>query len=78
MVNGMANELLSTAKAADALNVDRSTLTRMVQSGKVKPAVKGEGLRGAMFFYPSEIRKAKARMLAESAVVADGAEAVAS
>lgn len=74
MVNDMANELLSTAKAADALNVDRSTLTRMVQSGKVKPAVKGDGLRGAMFFYPSEIRKAKARMLAENAHLAANAE----
>ena len=71
----MPTELLSTAKAAALLNVDRSTLTRMVQSGKVKPAVKGDGLRGAMFFYPSEIRKAKARMAAESAAVANEAEA---
>jgi predicted site-specific integrase-resolvase len=70
----MPNELLSTAKAAEALSVDRSTLTRMVQAGKVKPAVKGDGLRGAMFFYPSEIRKAKARILAESAVVRENAE----
>lgn len=74
MVNRMATELISTAKAAEALSVDRSTLTRMVQAGKVKPAVKGDGLRGAMFFYPSEIRKAKARMLAESALVAEKAE----
>lgn len=69
MVDDMATELLSTAKAADALSVDRSTLTRMVQAGKVKPAVKGEGLRGAMFFYPSEIRKARARMMAEAALL---------
>ena len=59
------DKLLSTAKAAAALNVDRSTLTRMVQSGKVKPAVRGDGLRGALFFYPSEIRRALARMRAE-------------
>lgn len=54
--------LLSTAKAAAELNVHRSTLTRMVQAGKIRPAVSGEGLRGAMFFYPSEIRRALKRM----------------
>lgn len=70
----MATELLSTAKAAIELSVDRSTLTRMVQAGKIKAAVRGDGKRGAMFFYPSEIRKAKARMLAESAVVRENAE----
>lgn len=74
MVNAMATELLSTAKAADALNVHRSTLTRMVQAGKIKPAVKGEGVRGEMFFYPSEIRKAKARITAERSVLPEDAE----
>ena len=70
----MATELISTAKAAAALCVDRSTLTRMVQAGKVKPAVKGEGKRGAMFFYPSEIRKAKARQEAERALTGKNEE----
>lgn len=56
--------LIGTAQAARELNVHRSTLTRMVQSGKVKPAVKGEGLRGEMFFYPSEIRRVKRALAA--------------
>lgn len=39
----------------------------MVQDGKLKPAVQGQGIRGAMFFYPSEVRRAKERMAAERA-----------
>lgn len=59
----MANDkLIRTAQAAHELNVHRSTLTRMVRDGKIKPAVKGEGIRGEMFFYPSEIRRAQKRM----------------
>ena len=60
-------DLIGTAQAARELNVHRSTLTRMVQAGKIKPAVKGDGLRGEMFFYPSEVRKVKARMASERA-----------
>lgn len=62
------DKLISTAKAAAELNVDRSTLTRMVQAGKVRPAVRGDGLRGAMFFYPSEIRRAIKRLQSDGAV----------
>ncbi len=58
----MANrKLISTAEAATELNVHRSTLTRMVDAGKLKPAVRGEGIRGSMFFYRSEINRAKKR-----------------
>ena len=64
----MANDkLLSTAQAATELNVHRSTLTRMVQDGEVKAAVRGQGVRGAMFFYQSEIRRVKKRLHAEVA-----------
>ncbi len=61
MSNG---KLISTAEAAAELNVHRSTLTRMVEAGKLKPAVKGEGLRGSMFFYRSEIERAKKKVAA--------------
>lgn len=54
-------KLVSTAEAAAQLNVHRSTLTRMVEAGKLKPAVRGEGVRGSMFFYRSEIERAKKR-----------------
>lgn len=55
----MATKLISTAEAAAALNVHRSTISRMVKANKIKPAAQGDGVRGAMFFYPSAIRKAK-------------------
>lgn len=59
----MANiKLISTAEAASELNVHRSTLTRMVDAGKLKPAVRGEGVRGSMFFYRSEVERAKKRL----------------
>ena len=59
----MANRnLISTAEAAAQLDVHRSTLTRMVEAGKLKPAVRGEGIRGSMFFYRSEIDRAKKRL----------------
>ncbi len=59
MANG---NLTGTAEAAAQLNVHRSTLTRMVDVGKLKPAVRGEGIRGSMFFYRSEIDRAKKRL----------------
>ena len=55
----MAKKFITTEQAAEQLNVHRSTLTRWVQAGKVKPAVKGEGIRGEMFFYQSEINRVK-------------------
>lgn len=58
MSNG---KLIGTAQAAAELNVHRSTLTRMVDAGKVKPAIRGEGIRGSMFFYRSEIERVKRR-----------------
>ncbi|MGQ3011318.1 hypothetical protein [Microbacterium aurantiacum] len=39
----------------------------MVKAGKIKTAVKGEGKRGEMFFYPSEVKRVKERMSAERA-----------
>lgn len=61
----MPKELLGTAEAAQALNVHRSTLTRMVQAEKIKPAIRGKGLRGEMFFRPREVQRVK-RLLANS------------
>lgn len=56
------NDFLSTAQAAAELNMHRSTLTRMVQDGKIKPAIAGEGIRGAMFFRVTEVRRVKRTM----------------
>lgn len=42
--------LLTTAEVARRLNVDVRTVHRMVERGELTPFVKGEGIRGPMFF----------------------------
>lgn len=67
IVENMHNEkLLRTAEVAAELGVHRSTVTRMVDAGKVKPAIRGEGIRGSMFFYLSEVQRAKKRLAEKS------------
>ena len=41
---------IPSAEACRLLNIDRSTLTRWVASGRLTPAFKAPGLRGAYFF----------------------------
>lgn len=53
----MAQALLSTAEAVAKLNIDRSTLTRWVAAGRIKPAHKLPGLRGAYLFDPTEVQR---------------------
>lgn len=52
-------EVIGTAEAAAALNVDRTTLTRWIARGKVKPYVQGTGRTGEFLFLPSEIERVK-------------------
>jgi excisionase family DNA binding protein len=50
---GMTNDLIvfiTASEAADRLGVDRSTLTRWVQAGRITPAYKAPGVRGAFLF----------------------------
>lgn len=42
--------LVTTAEVARRLGVDVRTVHRMVQRGELVPVVKGEGIRGPMFF----------------------------
>jgi len=35
--------------------ISRSTLSRMVRDGKIKPALKANGLRGPMWFHRSDV-----------------------
>ncbi len=58
------NQLLSSADACAALGIDRSTLTRWVQSGKVTPAQKLGGRTGAYLFTSAEIDRVKAEATA--------------
>lgn len=47
--------LLRSAEACARLNIDRSTLTRWVAAGKITPAYKLDGLRGAYLFSPVDV-----------------------
>lgn len=66
--------LIGTADAAEELHVHRSTITRMVEAGKLKPKVRGRGIRGEMFFTRAEIDRVKNSVGARRS---DNAEAVA-
>lgn len=52
--------LITTAEAVEQLNIDRSTLTRWVASGRIQPAQKLPGLRGAYLFNADEVERVKA------------------
>lgn len=47
--------LIGSAEACERLGIDRSTLTRWVQSGRIAAAGKLPGPRGAYLFDPSEV-----------------------
>jgi len=49
------DHLIGAQAAAVILNVDRSTLTRMVQSGRLAEAMKLEGRTGARLFRRSDV-----------------------
>lgn len=53
------DDLLTTAQVMFALNVDRSTLIRWVHSGRIVPAMKLRGLRGAYLFTVEEAERVK-------------------
>ena len=57
---------IQSAEAASILGVDRSTLSRWVDAGKVQPALRGEGQNGPLFFRRSDI-EAYASRRAEAA-----------
>ena len=56
--------LLTSADACEALSIDRSTLSRWVQLGRIAPAMKAPGIRGAMFFTPDEVERVKTEVAA--------------
>lgn len=53
-------ELVSTAQAAELLDVTVPTVTRWVADNRLKPVFKGDGLRGAFVFTKSEIERFRA------------------
>ena len=52
--------LLPSVEVCATLGIDRSTLTRWVAAGKIRPAQKLPGTRGAYLFDPSEVERVKA------------------
>lgn len=58
--------LLSTAEAVERLNIDRSTLTRWVASGRIVPAHKGPGRTGSYVFASEEVERVRAENRAPS------------
>lgn len=53
----MPEQLLTAAEVCGFLQVDRSTLIRWVDAGKVKAAQKLPGQTGAYLFDPAEIAR---------------------
>lgn len=48
---------LTSAEVARTLGIDRSTLSRWVTAGRIKPVRKLPGLRGAFLFDPDDVEK---------------------
>lgn len=59
MHNEPSPELLTSEQTAAELDIDRSTLSRWVASGRLVPAVKAPGLRGARFFTREAVEAAR-------------------
>jgi len=53
----MSRTLLTSREACAILRIDRSTLSRWVRAGKVRPAMKLPGTRGASLFTPRAIER---------------------
>ena len=49
------SHLKPTAEVADRLGKSVATITRYVKAGRINPVIKGEGLRGAMWFDPIDV-----------------------
>jgi hypothetical protein len=62
------SDLIGSAEACRVLgDIDRSTLSRWVQLGKLKPAMRvGDGKRAAFLFHRRDVEKYAATMKAAS------------
>ena len=54
------NDLPTSAEVCAELHIDRSTLSRWVASGRIAPAVKAPGKRGAFLFSAASVEALKA------------------
>lgn len=54
--------LKPTAEVAKEFGKSVATITRYVKAGRLEPVIKGEGLRGAMWFRPEDVDRLKAEI----------------
>jgi predicted site-specific integrase-resolvase len=59
-------DLLTSAETATRLGIDRGTLTRWVQGGRIAPAMKLPGKNGPALFAPAAVAALKAELEAQS------------
>ncbi|HEX9285267.1 MAG TPA: helix-turn-helix domain-containing protein [Nitrospirales bacterium] len=52
-------DLLTSVEAAERLGIDRGTLTRWVQAGRISRAMKLPGKQGPALFDPAEVERAR-------------------
>lgn len=57
---------LPTREVAERLGVPLSTLHGWVDAGRIKPTLKGPGLRGPLFFDPDDVEVLAAELTAEA------------
>lgn len=62
-----APTLIGAAETCQRIGIDRSTLTRWVQLGKIAPAMQLPGTRGAYLFRPEDVQRRRLAYVAERA-----------
>lgn len=60
----MPHKLLATVEVAERLGVERSTLSRWVQLGKIKVAQQLPGKTGSMLFAETEVERVAGELAA--------------
>lgn len=60
MTDTPITKMLTSAEACEQLNIDRSTLSRWVKSGRIETAHKFPGKRGGFLFTVDQVRAAAA------------------
>lgn len=58
--------LKTTSEVATEVGKSVATISRYVKAGRISPVIKGDGLRGQMWFTPSDVRRLKAELEARA------------
>jgi predicted site-specific integrase-resolvase len=64
-----STDLIGSTEAARTIDVDKTTLTRWVQDGRIAAAHKLPGKNGAYLFHRGEVERVAAEYAAESEAV---------